>query len=161
MQGGIQQKPVEQQGRITGGASGADGEKLGRARGGQGGGVLSQAMKPDLLQRIGTLVRLPPGLGGIDAEQVATWSQGGHLQLGLHQGDRHLAIHLNDQVGTQAEGPSIHQGPIRNLQSQGPWTIWEKAVRGGREDPHSGIPLLQGPLELLHPIRGRHFLKPL
>jgi hypothetical protein len=92
LQGGIQQQPVEQEGGIAGGASGADREELGCAGSGKGGGVFSQAMEPDLLQREGPLVRLSPGLGGIDGEQVAAWGEGGHLQLALHQGDRQLAI---------------------------------------------------------------------
>ena len=161
LQGGIQQQPIEQKGRIAGGASGADRDQLGCARWGQGGGVLSQSMKPDLLQGVGPLVRLAPWLGGIDREQMAAWGQGRHLQLSLHEGDRQLAIQLDHQVGAQAKQPRIHQGPIRNLQSQGPRPLWEKAFSGRREDPHSRITLLQRPLQLLHPIRRRHFLKPL
>jgi hypothetical protein len=160
LEGGIHQEPVEQEGRNRR-PCGAHRNELGAAGGRQGGRVGCQAMHPDLLEGTGALVGFPPRLGGIDREQMAARRQGSHLHFRGHHRPRWLIIQLHHQMGTQAEGARIHQGPVGHLETEGPGTLGQNAFSDGGQDAHLRVALVQDPIQSLHPLRGGYLLKTL
>ena len=102
---------------------------------------------------------LPPGAGGKNGESMAAGGQGRHGELGVGQSTGFVVIELNHQMGTEAQLPPIHQGPVVHTQLQGPGTGGQERFSGGRQDLNSRLSRRQGLLQLLNSQWWRNFLQ--
>ena len=172
LQGGIPQQPVDQHRFTASQRRRAHRQQLGlaRLRLGEGGG--RDTMHGDLGTGARILHGFSPGAGGIGGDPMAAGAEGIERQAhapglvalrgwGFRRGDpdRFAIIDLNHQMGAQAQGSGIHQGPVPQAEIQGPGTRRQESAVGWGLDRQLRLMAVEGALELLNRPGGRHLLQ--